>query len=135
MKMSDTDTATDTATEDRVDPGSNPDPVVESQPEVTNIDFKASFESAAFRAHKLAAILKAHNIDVNLSEISSEGLTVSDGVVYGEVAYSAPAPKSSTPPDPSVKAPISMAQLDSMTSDEINANWDEVVKVLESSSK
>lgn len=125
--MSETDTP--------AEPEATPEvvPVVESKPEVTNIDYKASFESAAFRAHKLEAILKAHNISVDLQNIPSENLTVSDGMVYGEVEYSAPTPKVSSPPDPNVSQPISMAQLDSMSSDEINANWDEVVKVLEAS--
>ena len=103
------------------------------EPEVSNLDFKASFEAAAVRAYKLEAILKAHNINPNLVDISSEGLKVVDGMVYGEVDYKAPQPKVPPTADPSVSQPITESMLDTMSSQEMIANWDEIVKVLEAS--
>ena len=85
------------------------------------------------RAHKLEAVLKAHNIAVDLKNISSEGLTISDGVVYGDVEYKAVEVKAPTTPQPTATSAITMDQIDSMSADEINANWDEIAKVLEAS--
>ena len=110
-----------------------PDPAPESVTEVVNLDYKASWESAAMRAHKLEAVLKAHNIAVDLKNISSEGLTISDGVVYGDVEYKAVEVKAPTMPQPTATSAITMDQIDSMSADEINANWDEIAKVLEAS--
>ena len=101
------------------------------EPEVKNLDYKMSFEHAAVRAHKMEAVLAAHNIKVNLSEISSEGLSVVDGSVVGDVAYAAAAPQEAPLPKSNAPQAITFEQVKNMSPEEINLNWEEISKVLE----
>jgi len=82
--------------------------------------------------YAMQQVLKAHNIEFDVSKADLEGLKIDHGKVSGDFSYKAPASSgvSSPPKDTSSTNGLSLKDVDSMTLDEINENWDELAKLL-----
>ena len=118
-------------------------PVVEigepSAPEPSALD------AALIREAALQQVLARHNIRVNLDSVDLSPLSVQDGKVVGEVAYSPPGvsnrlsrPESSYRQPPARQAqaaapasqPLSLDDVAKWTPQEVNSRWDEVQALL-----
>lgn len=95
------------------------------------------------RAHAYEVILRAHNIDISaVKRARLSDLPIREGRVDGEYAYEAPdLAGGSTPTEPGnkVAAPapsgslaLTLEEVQSMTTTQINDRWDEVSELLKS---
>ena len=105
-----------------------------------------SDEAAGFRAQRNAslregaafkAMLQAHNVPVDLNVDKLAALTIEDGQVSGSYEYSPPKPRvpasGGTPNFADTKQTgLTRDQLDKMSYEDINANWDKVQAAMKS---
>ena len=105
-------------------------------------------DTNARQAHAMRAVLKAHNIGFDVDKADLAALTVGeDGAVAGEFAYTPPATQTQQTQQTQQAQQTQQTQqqteglkfsiedVKKMSEAEINANWDDVSKTLESQGK
>ena len=111
-------------------------------------DAKNAGNTSALRNHAMAAVLKAHNIGFDIDKADLSALTVGeDGGVTGEFAYTPPAAQQQQQTQQPAQQQqqsteqqqqqqqtqgLTLEDVKAMSEDQINSQWDEVQKVLES---
>ena len=95
----------------------------------------AARDTALRQSHALTAVLGAHNIQHTPTTEALAALQVNDGKVVGDYAYTPPAPPRTTPAATSPATGTSTAlytraELNKMSAQDVNKNWDRVSKSL-----
>ena len=100
-------------------------------------NYRTQRNQALRESHAYKTIATEHKADMEqVSEESLSGLTITNGTVEGEFSYTAPslASQVTTPASEPITAPTSVAltleSVATMSTADINENWDEVSQLL-----
>ena len=93
--------------------------------------YRTERNTALRRAHAQGQVLAAHKIDHTIDDKDLESLEIESGQVKGVYEYTAPAPAKVEPPQPSQSGQLTIADIRNMSVDEINRDWENVSKVIE----
>ena len=99
--------------------------------------YRVGRNEALRKGHALSKVVKAHNIEFDVATADLASLAIEDGAVKGEFDYSPPGTSGNSGSNrqaPGTSQPGSNAMtredISNMSAEDINANWEEVSKVL-----